>query len=288
MNQNNKREMKLIADSGATKTAWYFVENGEVVDRASSPGISPYYMEESSIAQLLKTHIVSQTDGVREIYYYGTGCDSETNNSKIKRLLQAHFPSAEKIEVNSDLLAAARALCKGEKGIACILGTGSNSCLYDGEKILENRRGYGYIIGDAGSGAALGKLLVIDFLYGKMPPQLKSEMAESFQLSEQKIMDEVYHGEMPSRFLASFARFAHDHRNDGYMAILLHGHFSRFFDLMVLPYFRKGFLSLHFTGSVAFGFQELIAEMAKQHGIQTGLFLKEPMDGLVGYHCGGG
>ncbi len=278
--------MKLIADSGATKTAWCFVQNGKIVSRITSPGISPYYMDEDSIMQLLEKHVVSLTEGVGEIYYYGTGCDNDSKKLKIKRILQAHFPNAKQIEVNSDLLAAARALCRDKKGIACILGTGSNTCFYDGKKIVENRRGYGYIIGDAGSGAALGKQLVIDFLYDKIPSQIKSKMVEIFELDEQKIIDEVYQGQMPSRFLASFARFANDHRNQPYMTTLLHEHFSRFFDLMVLPYYRKGSLPIHFTGSVAFGFQELICELALEHGIQTGLFLKEPMEGLVEFHGG--
>ena len=278
--------MKLIADSGATKTNWLFIQENNVVKQIDSPGISPYFMEEKAIGQILKEHVSLYINEVREIYYYGTGCDSEANKLKIKKALESQFIKTEKIEVASDLLAAARALCGNEKGIVCILGTGSNTCFFDGKNIKENIRGYGFILGDIGSGAALGKQLVHDFLFNQMPPHIKTEMATSFHASENKILEEVYRGKMPSRFLATYARFAHQHQNDPYMAGLLRQQFSRFFDLMVVPYSECISERVHFTGSVAFGFQELIREIAAGKGILIGKFMKQPMDGLLFFHTG--
>ncbi|HFA48420.1 MAG TPA: hypothetical protein ENJ95_05305 [Bacteroidetes bacterium] len=276
--------MKLIADSGATKAAWAFVENNEVSGRSQTPGISPYYMDGADILHLLRNHALPFSNEVGEIYFYGSGCDSEDNKTKVEKALKTYFPSASQIEIASDMLAAARSLCQREKGIACIIGTGSNSCYFDGTSIKKNIRGYGYILGDAGSGAVLGRRLLSDFLYGRMPQNIKSLLVSTFRLSDEKILKEVYQGKVPSRFLASFARFVSDNGAEPYFEELTRKHFSEFVETMLLPYPAVRSLPVHFTGSVAFGFRELLRGLLAEKGLRAGQFLKEPMEGLLRFH----
>ena len=273
--------MKLIADSGATKTTWAFALDGKIINEVRSQGLSPYFMDEDAIYQVMKKHRLASSEEIEAIHFYGTGCSNGANKQKLRNVLTAYFPETETIVIESDLLAAARALCGHKKGIACILGTGSNTCYYDGEKIERNIRGYGYVIGDYGSGAALGKQLIRDYLYNQMPPHLKLKLETSFQLSEEKILKEVYQGQMPSRFLASFARFAADNINEEYIIQLLNRHFSRFLDLMVMPYPT---LPVHFIGSIAYYFREFIQVLMKEKNIEAGVFLQEPMERLVRFH----
>ena len=275
--------MKLIADSGATKTTWAFVRSGQIVNQIISPGISPYFMDEDTIGQILKDYSITSSNDIDEIQYYGSGCDGEANQLKIQKILEAHFPNTENILVKSDLFAAVKALCKDKKGIACILGTGSNTCYFDGEHIGRNIRGYGFILGDIGSGAALGKQLVFDLLFHQMPPHLESKLLESAQLSKQKILDEVYRGQMPSQFLASFAHFIFNNRSDAYILDLLKEQFSRFLDLMVVPYPEHLSVPVHFVGSIAYKFQDLIQELMADRNIKPDIFLKDPMENLVKY-----
>jgi glucosamine kinase len=274
--------MKLIADSGATKTTWAFALDGKIINKVRTQGLSPYFMDEEAIYQVMKKHGLAFSTAIEAIHFYGTGCNSMPNKQKLRNVLAAYFPETEKIVVESDLLAAARALCGREEGIACILGTGSNTCYYDGKKIKKNIRGYGYVIGDYGSGAALGKQLIRDYLFNQMPPHLKWKLETSFQLSEEKILEEVYQGQMPSSFLASFARFATDHISEAYILNVLNGHFSRFLDLMVVPYPKA--LPVHFIGSIAYYFRELIQAQMKEKNIEAGVFLQEPMERLVSFH----
>lgn len=181
------------------------------------------------------------------------------------------------------MLAAARALCGREAGIACILGTGSNSCLYDGRQIISNTRGYGYILGDYGSGAVLGRRMLSEWLYERMPPLLRMQMTDACQLTESSVLDQVYRSEYPSRFLASVTPFAHQHRDNPYFRKMLDQHFAEFLEWMVVPY-GKPSLPFHCVGSVGYHFQDIIRSAAEERGLPVGRFIQDPSEGLIAFH----
>ena len=277
--------MKLIVDSGATKARWIFCHSDGTTEEAFTKGVSPYFTDAKTIEVTIQEIAKGNGQEVEEIYFYGTGCDGEEMVKIIQKALQTGFPQATHFEVHSDMLAAARGLCGREAGIACILGTGSNSCFYDGQSIVKNIRGYGFILGDEGGGAALGKRLVVDWMYHQMPSHLRQQLTQKYQLSDAVIMKAVYRSDAPSRFLASLVPFIAENRSEAYFQKILQEHFSRFLHLMVVPHLTsKPDLIVHFTGSVGYYFQENIRPLCNTLNIHLGRFMKEPMDGLIKYH----
>ena len=210
--------MILIADSGSTKTDWRIIDSKGEINQAKTQGFNPYYQKYEEIRDEINTRLLEQVQSsdIREIYYYGAGCSSQSNCNIVSQALKFSFPDAQ-IEVTHDLLAAARSLCGHERGIACILGTGSNSCVFDGEKIIDNIPSLGYVIADAGGGTFLGKKLIADYLRNEMPAELEKKMDKRFDLNKNKILDKVYNQEKPGRFIASFTKFMFDNIRENYM-----------------------------------------------------------------------
>lgn len=276
--------MKLIADSGATKTDWCIGENQSDYRIIHTQGINPFHQSREHIGKVLKEELLPQLEKQEEIshiYFYGAGCTPE-KSLILKDELQALFKQAD-IQVESDLLGAARSLCGKEPGIACILGTGSNSCQYDGEKIVANISPLGYILGDEGSGAVLGKRLVGDCLKHQLPESICHAFLQETGLTPAEIIDKVYRQPQANRFLASLTPFLSDHREAPEIHELLLSCFSDFFKRNVMQYAYEG-AKVHFTGSIAWYFHEEVKEAAETLGIETGKFIQSPIHGLIEYH----
>lgn len=274
--------MILIADSGSTKTDWALENNRQPIH---TPGINPFFQTEEEISRQLAETLLPQLEdphAVTAIYFYGAGCTPQKAGI-VKAALAVHFPKAHPIEVGSDLLGAARALCGKEAGIACILGTGSNSCAFDGEQITENVSPLGFILGDEGSGAYLGKRLTGDCLKHQLPEDLCEAFLTEHNLTPAGIIEKVYRQPLPNRFLASLTPFLSRHRERKEIHALLLSAFTEFFRRNVMHYDPSG-KQVHFTGSIAWYFQEEVREAAEPLGIRIGKFIQSPLKGLMDYH----
>jgi glucosamine kinase len=277
--------IQLIADSGATKCEWRLVDNG-IEKTVFTSGISPYFLSEQQIFELLKSDLLSQIDNtvVEEIYFYGTGLGNPKNVTTIVSGLKAIFPFAT-IEANTDLLAAARALCGNEKGIACILGTGSNSCYYDGKVILKNIASLGYVLGDEGSGAHLGKKVIQYYLYNTFDEDLQYRFDAQFVTTYMEILENVYKKPFPNRYLASFTSFLSANRGHYMIENILEDGLNDFFFNHLNKYSESWTLPVNFAGGVAFAFKDVLRELCNSYQLELGTVLKAPMEGLVKFHA---
>ena len=272
--------MILIADSGSTNTDWCIGESPII----HTTGINPFHQSVETIQQIISNELLPQLPEevlVESIYFYGAGCTPE-KSILVKESLQTYFSQAY-VDVNSDLLGAARALCGKKPGIACILGTGSNSCFYDGERIVSNVSPLGYILGDEGSGAVLGKRLVGDCLKKQLPEDICRLFLETFHLTPSLIIEKVYRQPQANRFLASLTPFLTAHRERPEIHQLLISSFTDFFQRNIMAYNYKHH-AVHFTGSIAWHFQEEVKEAARNLDIQTGHFIKGPILELAKHH----
>ncbi|MBX2944756.1 MAG: N-acetylglucosamine kinase [Cyclobacteriaceae bacterium] len=276
--------MILIADSGASKTDWRMLGPNGQVEQAQSIGYNPYYQPIDQFDKEVREVLVPQVKHpVKKIFYYGTGCSSDKNRKMIRTALERYFPDAH-IEVWHDLLAAARALCGEGPGIACILGTGSNSCYYDGVRIVENVTSLGYVLGDEGSGAWMGKRIIADYLRKDLPEKLWDHFKKRFPMDKDEILSRVYSQEMPSRFLGSFSHFIFQHLKEPYCYKLVYDGFGEFMENNVMRYEKYSELKVHFVGSVAFYFSDVLRQVANDKGITLKNILESPIAGLALYH----
>jgi len=275
--------MLLIADSGSTKTSWRLIKDTKNVDICETGGINPFHMEKTEIIHLLKTEFSLPRAGISKIFFYGAGCTSSDKSRMISEAFSIFFDASD-IQINSDLLAAARSLCGNQPGIACILGTGSNSCYYDGQKIMQNVPPLGYVLGDEGSGNALGRKLLSDIFKNQLSAEIRELFFDTYKLNVGEILDNVYRKPFPNRYLAQYSRFVS--ANIGYPEIrsLANGCFREFFTRNVMQYEAAKRLSVHFTGSIAFHFSEIIKEIAGEFGLNVGKISQEPMEELIKYH----
>ncbi len=275
----------LIADSGSTKADWFLLQNGKKKKRIYTQGISPYFLLDHQIVDILQKELLKQLRGISidEIHYYGTGCASPENVKLVKRCLRTVFPGTD-IQVNHDLLGAARALCGREKGVACILGTGSNSCYFNGRRIVKNSPGIGFILGDEGSGADLGKKVVQHYLYDTFDADLMDRFRAKYNTTGFEILDAVYRGPLPNRYLADYAGFLAENRGHFMIENIIEDSFSSFIFNHVYKYRESWTLPIHFVGSVAYGFRDMLKSVCGGYELQLGTVMKQPMDGLIRYH----
>lgn len=275
--------MILIADSGSTKTDWCLVESGEPVLRFQTRGTNPFFQTEEEIRKEIETGLLpALKDYVPSVvYFYGAGCAFPEKNEMIRRAINQYVPVS--VEVGSDLLAAARALCGDRPGIVCIMGTGSNSCYYNGKEIVKNVSPLGFILGDEGSGAVLGKLLIGDVLKDQLPPALKEQFLAQYELTPALIMDRVYRQPFPNRFLAGFSPFILEHLDEPAIWELVTRSFLAFFTRNVKQYDYLE-LPVHLVGSVAWHYQDILKDIASDLGICLGTIAQSPMEGLVRYY----
>ena len=277
----------LIADSGATKTEWCLLKNGRKKNFFTQ-GISPYFLNTDQIAELLNKELLPglKNESIADLFYYGTGCKDPKNAKSVKTALKRTFPGA-RIEVGTDLLGAAKAVCGHEKGIACILGTGSNSCYYNGKKVLKNTpRSLGYILGDEGSGAFLGKKLVQYYLYETFDEELKEKFDKRFETTAETILDSVYKKPLANRYLASFAIFLSENRGHYMVENILEDGLNDFFFHHLCKYREVWTQPVNFVGSIAHGFKDVLEQLCHAYEFELGKILKNPMEGLVKYHGG--
>ncbi len=279
--------MILIVESGSTKTAWRIIKDPlSPYESFSSAGINPYYQtnEEITAAQ---TAVLDGFAGlpIQAIYYYGTGVTGEAQSEVIAAAFRPFFPSNCSLEIQNDLIAAARSLCGKEAGIACILGTGSNSGYWDGERISAQIPPLGFWLGDEGSGGHLGKLLLLSYLHGQMPAEIRAVFEKRFGVLDRlTVLDKAYKQAFPNRWFASFSKFLFDHRRDGFCYGLIEQSFEAFISLYLKRY-PEG-QTFHFTGSVAFYYSDILKKIMKRNGLTIGHVSEEPMAGLCLYHKG--
>lgn len=279
--------MILIVDSGATTTEWVFLRNNEIVKRHLGPGFNPYYFKDENYLVKLEEEISNEIHfaDVETIYFYGSGCSSETNCALVKSSLWESFPNAN-IHLHHDLYGAAVALCGKEAGIACILGTGSNSCLWNGEEILENVPSLGYLLGDEGSGTYLGKIILAEILIEAAPREISELFYERYDMDLSTILDKMYKEPNPNKFLSSISKFAYDHISNPWIKKMVERNFNDFIDKQVSKYTEFENHEISFVGSVAFGFQDILIEVLKSRNLIPGKFIKSPIDDLVKFHIG--
>lgn len=276
--------MILIADSGSTKTTWFYSGEKNEGEYFTTNGINPFFRTTEDIIQELEENLASKIKGkVGQIYFYGAGIINKEKGNVVKSALNHLFPDAD-VEVQSDLIAAARSTLGNEPGIACILGTGCNSGLFNGNEITEHVPPLGFILGDEGSGAVLGRKLVADFLKGIMPPNLSGLFKKQFPFEYSEFLEKVYKQEKPNKFLAQFVPFLKANINKEYCRLLVENSFDEFVQRNITMYTDFEKLTICFVGSVAFHFEEELKRVLQKHQLNTGLIMKEPMEGLIKYH----
>lgn len=277
--------VKLIADSGATKCEWRLLGKGKK-RTIFTTGISPYFLNTDQIVELLREALLPKIKRapVQEVHFYGTGLSNPNNVAIVIQALKQLFGDA-KVAVYTDMLAAARALCGHEKGVACILGTGSNVCYYNGKKITKNSPGLGYVLGDEGSGAYLGKKVITHYLYNTFDEDLRHRFDAGFVTTPVEILDNVYKKPLPNRYLASFATFLSENRGHYMVENIIADGLDDFFSthLSKFPECRKS--PVHFTGGIASAFRDVLHELCNTYGFKTGNILQNPMEGLIKYHA---
>lgn len=275
--------MKLIAESGSTRTEWALVEGEHVVEHTFTEGINPFFQSRREISRSVRLELPEFFFKKRfeQVFFYGAGCSTPDKKSIIGASLVAQFKSP--IQVESDLLAAARGLLKNDAGIACILGTGSNSCFYDGTNIVKNVRSLGYVLGDEGSGAVMGKIFLADCLKEVAPKHLMDAFYEKFRVTADDALECVYSRPFPNRFLSTFSYFLVEHLDDEYVYNLVSQNLKSFFVRNIAQYDYQNY-PISFVGSVAFNYSHVLRTVAKEFGVEISNIEETPMNGLIEFH----
>ncbi len=280
--------MILIADGGSTKSAWCQLDEAGHRIYFNTEGYNPDFVDSAGIVTSLEQNLPDTLPRaeVREVHYYGAGISSAEKAEVVGRAMRQTFPNAQ-VRIEHDLLGAARALLGREAGFAAILGTGTNSCLYDGERVTFSVDSLGYFLGDEGSGSFIGKRLLRDFLRGQLPKGLDEIFRQEFpDLNRSTIIDRLYNQPLPNRFLASFAKFSYDHNNFPYCREIVLEGFDTFFRNLVMQYPRYQQYSFNCVGSVAYNFRDALGEICRRHGMKLGIIIRSPIDNMVRYHLG--
>lgn len=281
----------LIADSGSTKTDWCLLTDGETTGEVHTKGMNPFQMTEDEMTTELRTALLPElcrladthAPALAEVYFYGAGCTPE-KQPVVERALRTALTIEGRCEVASDMLGAARGICGHEAGIACILGTGSNSCAYDGTALTQNVSPLGFILGDEGSGAVLGRTLIGDVLKHQLPQAVIDSFDATYHLSAAEIIERVYRQPFANRFLASFCPFLKEHISTPQIEALVKEGFRRFLRRNVCQYEGWQRLPIGFNGSIAVEFRPQLEAVLAEEGMHAGRFIRTPMEGLVEYH----
>lgn len=280
--------MILIADCGSTKIDWCLLNNNKVEKQVFTLGVNAVMLTEEEMRQRFAEQLMPELSdyaaSIEAVYFYGAGCLAAEVCGNVARAIRANIP-APVIEVYTDLLAAARALCGHKPGIACIMGTGSNSCLYDGSSIVANVSPLGFILGDEGSGAVLGRLFLGDVLKKQLPAEVCARFLEEYNLDLLGIIKRVYKEPQPNRFLASVTPFISKNIAVPEIHELVLNSFRAFFRRNVKQYEAYRQLEVNFIGSIAYYFRDVLAEAAEAEGCRIGNIVKSPMEGLIKFHA---
>jgi len=276
--------MILIADSGSTKTEWKTINDGIPGESKFSGGINPYFLASDEIFRLLENELPEMPgQSFDRIFFYGTGCNSEAKNDVVRRAVGRFFRAGE-IMIATDLLGAARSLCQREPGIACIMGTGSNSCYYDGMGIAANVSPLGYILGDEGGGAVLGRKLVSAVLKKQVPEDVIDQFFDTYKITPSEILEKVYMKPFPNRFLGQFAKFISVNIHIRELQNIVTSSFDEFILRNILQYPESVNLPVHFTGSIAIHFKGFLEGSLMRYNLKPGKITLSPMTDLITYH----
>lgn len=276
--------MKVIAESSSTRTEWALVDGATVVEHAYTSGMNPYFQSRREISHSIRLELPEAFFRRRweHVYFYGAGCATQDKCKTMESSLVAQFKTP--VTVNSDLLGAARGLLVHQPGLACILGTGSNSCLYDGKEIVKTVAPLGYVLGDEGSGAYLGKNFIADMLKGLAPKTLVDAFYEKYNVTPPMLMDSVYSNPLPNRALARYSEFLAEHLDNAYVYQLVYAAFMRFFTRNIAAYNYKQ-QPICFVGSVCVLYREVLAKAAADFGITIAKAVRNSMPGIIEYHA---
>ncbi|AII50494.1 N-acetylglucosamine kinase [Hymenobacter sp. APR13] len=279
--------MILIADGGSTKSSWCQLDEAGNRVHFNTEGYNPDFINTAGVIASLDKNLPEtlHREEVTEVFYYGAGVSSAKKAEVLAQAMRQVFPQA-KVTVDHDLLASARALLGNKPGFAAILGTGTNSCLYDGTRITHNVDSLGYFLGDEGSGSFIGKRLLRDYLRGLLPDGLQEIFQEEFKLTREDILDRLYNQPLPNRFLASFAKFTYDHNNISYCREIVLQGFETFFENIVRHYPNYQDYTFNCIGSVGYNFRDALVQVAKSHQMEVGKIIRSPIDDLVTFHEG--
>ncbi len=276
--------MFLLAESGSSKTDWLLADKNQIFARCQTKGLNPYFINSEDVTNVLLNEVSSIVgiNKIDKIFFYGSGCSAESSKKVIFDGISSVFDVA--ILVEHDMMASARALFQNKAGIACILGTGSNTCLFDGFQTIAGINSLGYILGDEGSGAYIGKKWLNAFFNHELPANLTSEFQNKYQISLENVLDNVYKKPAPNQYLASFSPFLYEHLSDVFVRDFLYQIFAQFFKKMIFCYpdFQK--YPLGFVGSIAFAYQSIIFQLAHDYSVQIEKIIKQPADDLLVYH----
>jgi N-acetylglucosamine kinase-like BadF-type ATPase len=278
--------MLLIADSGATKTEWTLVDTTTNISVSIiTQGISPFYQQADEIFKMLEAELFPRVSEhfIEKIFFYGTGCSQPDKIEVVYKALNKSFPQAE-IIIEHDLLAAAKAVCGNESGIACILGTGSNTCLFDGKEIIDNIPSLGFMLGDEGSGAYFGRKILQSFFYRELPTDLSEKFQQEYNIDKTEVLNNVYEKPYPNRYVASFMPFVNNYNQHPFINKLLADGINEFIEKFIVKYKGHENLPVHFIGSVAYLNQQILSASLHKHKLKAGRFLQSPMEGLLTYH----
>jgi N-acetylglucosamine kinase-like BadF-type ATPase len=277
--------MYLIADSGSTKCDWMLLKNDNERESFSTMGFNPFFHNEKIISDAIKSNegLAKYANEVKLIFLYSAGCSSKDLKLVVERGLQSVFPKAH-IYVDHDLVAAAFSTYSGEPGITCILGTGSNSCFFDGDNVTEEVPALGYILGDEGSGSYFGKKLLADFLYNKLPKELNQQLLDEYKLNKIDIFENVYMKPHANVYLASFMKIFSKNKQLPYVQEMVSAGMAHFIKNHVCCFKSYQKFPVHFIGSIAYYFEDILKAEAAKLNVKVGTIIKKPIDGLVDYH----
>lgn len=277
--------MKLIAESGGTKTQWCAISDKEESEIITTTGLNPNFVTDLAMAQVITLEILPKfsPEDIETVWFYGAGCSGESMTEKVRIAISTCFPESS-IYVHSDLLGAARGLLGRSKGYICMIGTGSNSGYYDGEKITANIPPLGFILGDEGSGASLGKKLLADYLRGIMPPSVSEKFREKYGAEKDDVVNHVYRGIFPSKFVGGFVKFLKDNISEKYCRNLVESSFNEFVERNLKIYNMDTPSGIAVTGSVAWFFRDILEDVFRRNGFKVSVIIKEPITGLIRFH----
>ncbi len=278
----------LVAESGSTKTDWALINTQTAeIKTINTIGYNPYFIDEIGIKNSLTEHLLPNIDNsiISQIHFYGAGCSSDSKQQIVKQALNSVFTTVQNIQVNHDLLASARALLGHNKGFAAILGTGANTCIYDGNDCVHNIDSLGYLLGDEGSGSYIGRKLLRDFMRKQMPEVLPESFKNQFNLgANDVIIKTLYDNETPNRFLASFCKFTEQHTQNKYIQQIINESFEDFFKNLVSKYPNYQNYTFNCVGSVGYSFKDNLSKIAEKYGMEVGKIIQSPMKDLAAFH----
>jgi len=277
--------MILIADSGSTKTSWILTDGEKIIKNITTVGYNPYYYKGDSLLDIMKVELLPLIDGdsIEKVFFYGSGCSSDINCTMVKSGLWQLFPNAL-VEVNHDLFGAAVALLKKSEGIACILGTGSNSCYWDGKKIIQNVPSVGYLLGDEGSGTYIGMKLLKGILEDRAPSDIIKIFYNKYNISFEGVLNEIYNKPKPNVFISAISIFAQENIDNYWVRNVIKQSFIDFIENQIMQYSNFQNLQVSFLGSIAYYFRDILIETCNENDINVDIIIKDPIESLFLYH----